>query len=103
MKLIDAEILCKQLMKKHKLGKVWKFDWMNKKRVYGDCCYSLKTIRLSKRFVEINPEKEVKNTILHEIAHAKCRKRGHNKYFYKWCEKLGTVPERCNNTANQPK
>jgi len=99
-----AKELCESLMEKHKLGKKWRFDWMYAKRTYGACDKRLKTIYLSKRFVECNNEDEVRNTILHEIAHARCRSRksAHNKYWREWCVKLGARPVRINSTANMP-
>lgn len=102
MKHESAESLCKELMKANGVGKLWKFSWINKKRVYGWCDWRLKTISLSKRFVEINNEMEIRDCILHEIAHAKCHKHGHNKYWKAWCLKLGARPERLNRSANRP-
>lgn len=97
-----AKQLCEELMIENKLNKQWKFEWLNAKRTLGRCDYELKIIYLSKRFVDVNNLHEVKNTILHEIAHAKCRKHGHNKYWRKWCVKLGARPVRINVIANSP-
>jgi len=97
MELEQAKQLCESLMKENNLGKIWKFDWIDsKKRLYGQCDKQKHLIRLSKYYVLVNEEKFVKDTILHEIAHAKCHKRGHNKFWKKWCIKLGAIPLRCN-------
>jgi len=103
MELEKAEKLVKELMEKHDVGKAWRFVWINKKAYYGECNKKMKEIRLSRKFVEINNQERVRDVILHEIAHAKCRKRGHNKYFYAWCKRLGAKPERLNTSANRPK
>ena len=98
-----AKILCENLMEYYKLGKEWRFDWINTRHTYGKCNKHKRTIFLSKRFVECNNEDEIRNTILHEIAHAKCRKIGHNKYWRAWCVKLGARPIRLDSIANRPK
>jgi predicted SprT family Zn-dependent metalloprotease len=45
------------------------FRWQNKKVSLGTCSYE-KTNSLSKWYVELNDEEELRDTILHEIAHA---------------------------------
>ncbi len=94
MDLKIAKELCLSEMEKAKVGKIWKFEWINKKHTFGYCSYARKTIALCIPYVLVNDEKTVLNTILHEIAHAKCHKHGHNKYWKTWCVKLGAIPER---------
>jgi len=97
MELETAKQLCEQLMQKYNLGKVWKFEWMNsKRRTYGQCDKRKHLIRLSKYYILVNEEKFVRDTILHEIAHAKCHKMGHNKFWKEWCIKLGAIPKMYN-------
>lgn len=102
MNLDDTRKLCESLMIEHELGRVWRFKWMHAYNTFGRCNRSLKLIELSKHFVLANNESEVRNTILHEIAHAKCHKRGHNKYWRAWCIKLGARPIRLNTIAIAP-
>jgi len=46
------------------------FKWNRGKRMLGQCCYTTKTLSLSKFGVELNSEEEIQDVILHEIAHA---------------------------------
>lgn len=60
------------LMYQHGLigDKGWAFFWDNAKRRLGSCNHHRRIISMSKRLVEINDEIQVRDTILHEIAHA---------------------------------
>ncbi len=69
MKLEDAENLALTLMEDNGVG-TWSFRFDNAKRRCGACFYSRRTITLSRHFVTLNDEAEVRDTILHEIAHA---------------------------------
>lgn len=102
MNLLKAKELCEELMGIYGLGKVWRFKWIRAWNTYGRCSKITRTIQLSKHFVEVNDESEVRNTILHEIAHAKCHKSGHNKFWKAWCIKLGARPIRINTLAVCP-
>jgi len=99
----QAQFLAESLMKEHGLGKKWKFKWIRSYHKYGQCDWMFKEIRLSKPFVKVNEEFEVRNTILHELAHAKCHKHGHNKFWKAWCIKLGARPCRIDTCANRPR
>jgi predicted SprT family Zn-dependent metalloprotease len=62
----------------------------------GLCVYSRRTIELSIHFVERNPEEEIRDTILHEIAHALVGHRhGHGPVWKKKCLEIGARPVRC--------
>jgi len=101
MNLDDAKEMANLLMLKHGLNDwVFKFDYA--KRRFGACNYTKKTISLSKHLVKINSEAEVKDTILHEIAHALCPKDGHGKKWQAKCREIGAKPERLY-TAEQVK
>ena len=95
MKLYQAETLAKNLMKEHDLDS-WNFVFNN--RIFTDvgrCKYSSKTLSLSKPLTKINDIEFVKNTMLHEIAHALCgRGTGHSKIWKTKCLELGIKPER---------
>ena len=69
MKLERAEHLALCLMEDHGLSN-WQFAFDDAVRRFGSCCHSKKTITLSAALVELNGEDKVKQTILHEIAHA---------------------------------
>ena len=69
MNLKDAEELALSLMRKHGLSH-WEFGFDRAKRRFGACNFSKKRISLSKYLTEVNEIEQVRDTILHEIAHA---------------------------------
>ena len=69
MNLNTAQWLAESLMKDHGLDG-WTFTWDRATRRAGVCRYSTRTISLSRPIAELNDEDEVRDTILHEIAHA---------------------------------
>lgn len=94
MDLHIAETLAKQLMCQHGLG-YWIFEFDRSKKRFGACDYRRKVVSLSRALVEVNIEKEVRDTILHEIAHALTPGDHHG---YRWqlkAREIGARPERC--------
>lgn len=72
----------------------WRFIFSNGKTVIGHCHFLKKEIAFSKHYVEIE-EVEVKDTILHEIAHALAGgKAGHGKEWKRACQIVGANPKR---------
>ena len=98
MDLNKAEELCIELMNKHGLSH-WKFQYDNSIRRFGVCKYNTYNesgvIGLSKKLVAVNEEKQVRDTILHEIAHALTRGHGHDAVWKAKCIEIGAKPERC--------
>lgn len=90
-------VVVKELMLEHGLTQTgWSFSLSsNMTSCYGLCERGRKSIRLSKRFVQINNEEEVRLVLLHEIAHA-LTKGGHDREFYAKCREIGARDERCN-------
>jgi hypothetical protein len=83
MDLDAARALALQLMEQHITAKppnslyagpsphkCWTFRFDNAKRRFGRCQYTLGQISLSKPLTLLNNEAHVRDTILHEIAHA---------------------------------
>lgn len=60
---------------------------------FGLCSYKDKTIILNAHHIDTHPEIEVKNTILHEIAHALCPGHQHNDVWATKATEIG-----CDNT-----
>ena len=88
-------------MAKHDLPDEWLFCWQNKKGALGTCSYNKKEIRLSKWYVELNDLISVRDTILHEIAHALSyvyygsEGIGHGKLWKDICREIGATPKAC--------
>ena len=71
MNIRTAESLALILMHQEGLvDKGWVFKFDKAKRRFGNCSYRKQIISLSTALTELNDETTVKNTILHEIAHA---------------------------------
>lgn len=69
METTTASALARGLMNDHGLTG-WTFQFDRAKRRFGQCRYGIRTISLSGPLVALNSEEQVRNTILHEIAHA---------------------------------
>ena len=76
MILAQARKLAHDLMRLHKLPAAWSFQFDRSKVRFGKCNYAKKEISLSQHLVQLNTETEVRDTILHEIAHALASRRG---------------------------
>jgi predicted SprT family Zn-dependent metalloprotease len=97
MDLTDAEELANLLIARHGLdSKGWTFKWSRAKEFFGSCDYANKTIKLSKYLAELNGYDDVKDTILHEIAHALAGPRAYHGYIWKQTAiRVGANPSRC--------
>jgi predicted SprT family Zn-dependent metalloprotease len=102
MKLEDAENLALTLMEDNGVG-TWSFKFDNAKRRCGMCSFRTRTISLSRHFVAMNDEAEVRDTILHEIAHAYAgAAAGHGVHWQRAAMQLGARPERCAANVDMP-
>lgn len=98
----DAEKLARELMTQHGVG-AWSFGFNRRKRSLGLCYYERKRIELSWPYVMRNDEASVRDTILHEIAHAIAgREAGHGPKWKAICRRIGATPERCDAEAEMP-
>lgn len=97
MKLEEAQKLAIELMDEHGLiDKRWYFQFDNAVRRFGCCKHRLKQITLSKKLVALNDEAQVKDTILHEIAHALVGAgHGHDSVWKAKALEIGCNGERC--------
>lgn len=100
----DVAILARTLMNHHGLGH-WLFQWDRAKRRAGCCKYRHSMITLSYYYAQHNNDEDIKDTILHEIAHALAGpKQGHNNVWKTICIRIGAKPVRCyGNHVNMPK
>ncbi len=94
MNLSNAKELAESLLIVHKLFD-WHFKFDGAKRRYGQCLYRTKTITLSRHLTLLNTEKHVKETIIHEIAHALTPYQHHNRIWQLKAIELGIRPNRC--------
>lgn len=69
MNLVAASRLARELMDQHGL-KAWTFEFDDAVRRAGMCSYGKRRISLSAPLTRIHDEREVRDTILHEVAHA---------------------------------
>jgi len=102
MDLYEARKLAIELMDKHELLlSGWYLSFDNAKRRFGCCNYGLKQISLSKHLVSLNAEADVKNTILHEIAHALVGFKHHHDWVWKTkAMEIGCTGDRCYSSKN---
>jgi predicted SprT family Zn-dependent metalloprotease len=76
MDLTRAEALARELMDLHGVSDGWEFGWSRSVLKYGQAKRTwrrgvyVNEIVLSKRLTEVSEEAKVRDTILHEIAHA---------------------------------
>lgn len=97
MNLITAENLARDLMRENGLeAQGWTFAYDRAVRRFGSCSSTKRRITLSRKIVELNDITHVKNTILHEIAHALAgHKAGHGAAWKSTARALGCSAERC--------
>ncbi len=94
MNLFEARHLAKTLMHAHGLHD-WTFRFDHAKRRFGSCSSRKRVITLSKSLTTLNSIVEVRDTILHEIAHALTPGDGHGEKWKNACVQVGAKPIRC--------
>lgn len=101
--LKEIEQLAKDLMKQYGLHD-WTFVWDNAKTRMGVCNPKKKQIGLSRLLSERRSLEGVKNTILHEIAHAKVgASHGHDRVWRNYAISIGCTGKRCSNISSHEK
>lgn len=105
MNLDAAEVLATSLIYKHledDNGDVWwVFEWDQAIRRFGATHFRDKRITLSERLTFLNSEDQVRDTILHEIAHALAGpNEGHGKVWKVLAKSIGCSGERCYSSAD---
>ncbi len=95
MNLYEAAHLARALMREHALDN-WTFAFDHARRRFGACNYTKRRISLSRPLVLLNGIDEVRDTVLHEIAHALCPPdEGHGPRWRATCARIGARPRRC--------
>lgn len=89
MNITEAGKLASDLMRAHGLTN-WTLEKTQTRGRFGSCDYRHKIIRLSEPLTLLNNPAEVKNVILHEIAHALVKPNsGHNKIWKAKAQSIG--------------
>jgi predicted SprT family Zn-dependent metalloprotease len=102
----ETRKLALALMQEHGLHD-WAFRFNRARRRMGVCFYPAPgrqgRIELSVYFVANNPDEEIRETILHEIAHALAGSAaGHGPAWKAVCLRIGAKPQRCG-SARMPR
>ena len=101
MELGEARRLGTALLEEHGLGD-WSFTFDRAKRRAGVCRYGARQISLSAPLTRLHPAAEVRDTILHEIAHALVGPRhGHDAVWRATAVRIGCSGQRCS-SADAP-
>ena len=91
----EVRTLALELMARHGLHG-WTFGFNRRKRSLGLCRYGIRAIELSIYFTDRNAAEEIRDTLLHEIAHALVGPgHGHDVVWKAKCREVGARPERC--------
>ena len=106
MELNVVIMLANKLLDEHGLiEKGWRFSFDRAKRRAGSCKFSKKEITIAKAYAERQERMEIKNTILHEIAHALVgSQHGHSQIWRKKAKEIGCDASRCHHIVfSKPK
>src|SRR5438045_777810 len=96
MNLHEAAHVAKDLLRDHGLLDAgWTFAFDHARRRFGKCDYTHRRITLSRALTFLNGIDEVRDTLLHEIAHALCPDGGHGPRWRAVCRRIGARPVRC--------
>lgn len=94
-----AAMLAVDLMEKHGLYRYpnpWTFEFDNARARFGLCSFKRRVISISRLLVQLTPEDEVRDTLLHEIAHALAGPQaGHGRVWKLMAIAVGARPQRC--------
>ena len=90
----DAREMAHELMRRHGLAG-WQFRFDHARRRFGSCRYEPRLITLSRPLTILNGPEQVRDTLLHEIAHALTPGDGHGAKWKARCRELGAKPVRC--------
>lgn len=94
MTLDDARALAETLLARHGLED-WSVTFDRARRRLGSCRPATRRITLSGPLTRLNGEDVVRDTILHEIAHALAPGDGHGPGWRAACRRVGAVPKSC--------
>lgn len=96
----EALSLANDLLKQYYLDE-WRVEFDLHPRIFGRCYNNKRKIVLSKLLVTFNSVDTVRDTILHEIAHALVGwKAGHEPLWKHCASRIGATPKACYSLDN---
>jgi predicted SprT family Zn-dependent metalloprotease len=99
---LQTDALARELLTAHGLTG-WAFGFNRSRLNMGLCKYGPRTVELSVFFVERNSVEAIRDTLLHEIAHALVGPgHGHDAAWQDMCLRVGAKPERLSFEAEMP-
>jgi predicted SprT family Zn-dependent metalloprotease len=100
VRLSDAARLARELMDRHGLTD-WSLVFDNARARAGVCRSTQKVIGLSRPLTQLHADDEVRDTILHEIAHALVGpEHAHDEVWRAEARRIGCTAERCVTSVN---
>lgn len=104
MNIVQIHTLAHNLMAQHGLiAKGWRFEFDNARKRGGQCRHTHQAISLSRYLAPSWSEDEVRNTLLHEIAHALVGPgQGHGAVWQAKARSIGCTGARTHSNATVP-
>jgi predicted SprT family Zn-dependent metalloprotease len=100
--LVKIVRLAEGLLTHHRLDN-WRFEFDHAARRAGSCQYRRRRITLSLQFTRHAPEEEIRDTLLHEIAHALVGNRhNHDAVWQAKAREIGASGTRCHDRRFTP-
>lgn len=101
-RLVEVSRLAEGLIHRHGLAG-WSFQFNDASRQAGRCAYDIQVISLSRLFCLVAPADEVRDTILHEIAHALVGPEHHHDSIWNaTARSIGCTGDRCHDVDFAP-
>ena len=102
MREIEFVKIAKELMEEHIGGLFYTQGWLKRGsyQCHGKCIYSRRILKFNRDFIKMASEEDIRDLILHEIAHAlSYHRHGRNGagHGYRWkqvCREIGARPDR---------
>lgn len=81
--------LATELKNNHVELRHWRITFNNRKRAFGVCHHTKTEIQISSVLAPVMSDESIRDTIIHEIAHALTKGHGHDNVWRRKCIELG--------------